>query len=228
MRRSGKGEYALKNVRVWFKKDGVTRYISHLDLNRVMLRAVQKSKIPIWYTEGFNPHPFLTFALPLSLGFRGVKESMDMRLVKDVSFKSIIDGFNNALPDGIRVFAVTEPIMKPGKIAFADFEILLSSDDFSAEEIINMVNCTVNQEQILIDKKTKSGIKQIDIKPSVIKFSSQIKDDSALVKLTLPAGSVNNTNPSLLIKAAENKYDTELFADVTRLELYNEKGEIFE
>ena len=45
-----------------------------------MLRAVHKAKIPLWYTEGYNPHAFVTFALPLSLGFRGNRESMDMKI----------------------------------------------------------------------------------------------------------------------------------------------------
>ena len=80
----------MKNVRIWFKKDGECRYISHLDLNRTMLRALHKSKLPIWHTEGFNPHPFATFPLPLSLGFRGVNECMDVKLEDDnYSFKEI-------------------------------------------------------------------------------------------------------------------------------------------
>ena len=70
-----------KDVRVWFSKTGTARYISHLDLNRCMSRAFHKAKLPLWYTEGFNPHVFLTFAAPLSLGFEGRHESMDIRLI---------------------------------------------------------------------------------------------------------------------------------------------------
>ena len=117
----------MKNVRIWFKKDHECRYISHLDLNRAMLRALHKSKIPIWHTEGFNPHPFATFPLPLSLGFRGVNECMDVKLEDDdYSFKEIIDRLNACLPRGLRVFDVTEAVMKAGKIAFASFTIKLS------------------------------------------------------------------------------------------------------
>ena len=73
----------MRNVRVWFKKEGTAKYISHLDLNRNMLRIIHMAKLPIWYTEGFNPHPFITFALPLSLGFSGLRESMDFKLLDD-------------------------------------------------------------------------------------------------------------------------------------------------
>ena len=118
----------MKNVRVWFTKSGRAKYISHLDLNRVMLRAVHRAKLPIWYTEGFNRHPFITFALPLSLGYTGMRESMDMRLLEeDYPSEEIKAAFNRCLPDGIRVVDITEPKMKPAAIALADFEIRLSS-----------------------------------------------------------------------------------------------------
>ena len=108
-------------VRVWFTKTGRAKYISHLDLNRCMTRAVQHAKIPLWYTEGFNPHPFLTFALPLSLGIDGVRESMDLRLVEEISKEELIRTVNEGLPEDIRLFDVTAPTMKPGKIAYGDY-----------------------------------------------------------------------------------------------------------
>ena len=106
----------MRNVRIWFKKDYECRYISHLDLNRCMLRALNKSKIPVWHTEGFNPHPFATFPLPLSLVFIGVNECMDVKIEDDnYSIKEIIPSLNSCLPRGIQVFDVTEVIMKAGK-----------------------------------------------------------------------------------------------------------------
>ena len=81
-----------------------------------MLRALHKSKLPIWHTEGFNPHPFATFPLPLSLGFRGVNECMDVKLEDDnYSLKEIIPKLNACLPRGIRVFDATEAVMKANK-----------------------------------------------------------------------------------------------------------------
>lgn len=98
-----------------------------------MLRALHKSKIPIWHTEGFNPHPFATFPLPLSLGFRGVNECMDVRLEdEEFSFEEIKNRLNACLPRGLRVFDVTEAVMKAGKVAYASFTILLSLPDKSS------------------------------------------------------------------------------------------------
>ena len=74
----------MKNVRIWFEKKDTARYISHLDLNRCMARAFHKTRLPLWYTQGFNPHVFVSFAMPLSLGMNGVRECMDVRLVEDM------------------------------------------------------------------------------------------------------------------------------------------------
>ncbi len=63
----------MKNVRVFYSKKGRMKFISHLDMNRFMTRMILKSGLPVWYTEGFNPRPYLTFALPLSLGFESEK-----------------------------------------------------------------------------------------------------------------------------------------------------------
>ena len=64
----------MRCVRIWFKKMGMSRYVSHLDLMRAMTRAIRRANLPLWYTEGFNPHPYMTFALPLSLGMESLCE----------------------------------------------------------------------------------------------------------------------------------------------------------
>ena len=78
----------LKNVRILFSKMGRAKYVSHLDLVRTMTRAVRRADIPLWYTEGFNRHPYLTFAAPLSLGYEGLRESMDIRLEEEMDSQS--------------------------------------------------------------------------------------------------------------------------------------------
>ena len=76
-------------VRAVFAKRGRAKYISHLDLNRCMQRVFKRSGIPIWYTEGFNPHIYITFALPLSLGYESGVEIMDFNITEGIPFKDI-------------------------------------------------------------------------------------------------------------------------------------------
>lgn len=225
---NGKVVSALKNVRVWFKKDGATRYISHLDLNRVMTRAIQHSKLPIWHTEGFNPHPFITFALPLSLGFRGEKEAMDMRLLEDIPYSEVIEKLNNGLPNGIEVYKITEPVMKPGKIASGKFDIKLTSDDITLEELFFMFKALLAQDSIEVEKFGKKGSKIIDLKPQIGNYTLEKCDNYVSFVVNLPAGSVNNVNPTLLITALEKANNITVDADITRLDVYNEEGKPFE
>ena len=70
----------MRCVRIWFAKEGKVKYISHLDVMRCMSRAVRRARLPLWYTEGFNPHPQLVFALPLSVGMASECELLDFKL----------------------------------------------------------------------------------------------------------------------------------------------------
>ena len=142
----------MKNVRIWFKKDDECRYISHLDLNRCMLRALHKSRIPIWHTEGFHTHPYATFPLPLSLGFRGEKECMDVRVLEDYSFEDIKINLNTCLPTGIRVYDVTEPIFTAADISCASFKIKVSCDGVTSEKIYSIIDELFNKAEIIIEK----------------------------------------------------------------------------
>lgn len=66
----------MTTVRIFYKKLDVAKYISHLDMQRCMQRAVKRAKLPVWYTEGFNPHPYITFALPISLGIESIMRKL--------------------------------------------------------------------------------------------------------------------------------------------------------
>ena len=217
----------MKSVRVWFKKKGSARYISHLDLNRVMTRAIQHSRIPVWHTEGFNPHPFITFALPLSLGFCGEKETMDFKLLEDVSENEIIKRLNTCLPNGIEVYKVTEPVMKAGKIAFAKFEIKFESEDVTSEKLFELTRSLFAKEKIEVEKRSKKGMKLIDIKPELSTYTLEKMDSYVKLEMILPAGSVNNVNPQLFFTALEKENNIEVYTDITRLDTYNEEMKSF-
>ena len=217
----------MKNVRIWFKKDDECRYISHLDLNRCVLRALHKSKIPVWHTEGFNPHPFATFPLPLSLGFRGINECMDIRLVDEISDEKLIADFNACMPAGVRAFAVTEPIMKAGKIAYARFNIKISSDDMNSRKVYEELTKLLSFDEIMIEKRTKSGIKTVDLKKSIKTYELKEMFDFAELDIVLSAGSTDNANPNLIITALEKQTEKSFYADITRIDLYNSDMELF-
>ena len=156
----------MRSVRVFFKKTGNMKFISHLDLNRFMIRVVRMSKIPVWYSEGFNPHPYITFALPLSLGFESEYEAMDIRLDDDeFSNDAVYAALKNILPDGLELMSCADPVMKAGDISYAEFLIDFERSIFK-DDIIKFLSAP----EILADKKTKKGTKNNRFKTSCERF----------------------------------------------------------
>ena len=88
----------METVRVFFAKEGRLKYISHLDVTRCLARVFHRCGLPIWYTQGFNPHAYLTFALPLPLGVESRCESFAFRLTEEVNYEEVRDRLNAVLP----------------------------------------------------------------------------------------------------------------------------------
>lgn len=206
----------MKNVRVFYDKIGNIKYISHLDMNRVFTRIIRKSGIPVWYTEGFNPHPKINFALPLSLGFESTSEIMDIRIADDnYTFDDVVKALSSAMPSGLIVKYAAEPIMKVGDIGFASFEV----DTDGLPDLTDYFN----QSEIVTMKRTKSGTKPTDIKPMIHSYSV---NGNKLV-LTLSAGAVN-LNPNLVISTASEFCGKEIKVNkVLRTDVFNSSMESF-
>ena len=220
----------MKNVRVFYRKDGACKYISHLDTNRVMLRAIGKSRLNIWHTEGFHQHAYITFALPLSLGFASECESMDFRVLDDDEDLGAIPARLNAcLPEGIRIFHCAEAVHKPAAIDAAAYAVELepmNEGEISFAELSEKWNDFLQRPTIIVPKKTKKGMKDVDLKPYVLACEPG-EGDKVSFRLTLPAGSTLNINPNLLINAFADSIGVELYAAITRVGIYTKEGEPF-
>ncbi|WP_019678700.1 TIGR03936 family radical SAM-associated protein [Ruminococcus flavefaciens] len=190
----------MLRVRATFKKTGRAKYISHLDLNRCMLRTFRRSGLPIWYTEGFNPHPYYSFALALSLGFESECEILDFNITDDnMSMEEIRDRLNAVMPEGMGIISVAEQVQKITAIAKAEYSFSLSAD--SPDELLSEVEALIAAPEILIDKKTKKGIKTVDIKPDMEIISCTRSGNSVDIVMRLPAGTQTNYNPTLFCDA---------------------------
>ena len=189
----------LIRVRATFEKCGRAKYISHLDLNRCMLRTFRRSRLPIWYTEGFNPHPYYSFALALSLGFESSCEILDFNLNEDIPFDEIRDKLNAVMPEGMRIVKVAEQKQKITAIAKAEYSFSLVSDE--TEELFAAVQELIESPEILIEKKTKKGLKTVDIKPDMEILTCNKAENSIDISMYLPAGTQTNYNPTLFIEA---------------------------
>lgn len=177
------------NTRVFFSKTDRAKYISHLDLNRVMQGAIKRAKLPVWYTEGYNPHMYVQFMLPLSLGQEGIREAMDFRLLEDIPHNEVTERLNKALPFDIRAVETAAPVLKNTDIATAEYEI---TADIDKKKFLGFTE----SEKIIVIKNTKKGESEIDLKPLVSEL-----DVGDTIKFRLPAGNDFNINPVLLLDA---------------------------
>lgn len=217
----------MKNVRIWFIKEFECKYISHLDLNRCMLRAVRRAELPIWYTEGFNPHPFVTFPLPISLGIDAKRECMDIRIVDDsYVINQIPERMNKYLPSGIQVFSATYPELDPKYICFAKYSATVSSDGITDLELKEKIQALCELDSVIIQKKSKAGMKDIDVLP-YIKAMEFNNSESCSFEVILPAGNTKNVALPLIIKAVENYLSLELNYTIVKLDMFTEEMKPF-
>lgn len=206
---------ATVNTRVFFSKTDRARYISHLDLYGVFQRAVRKSGLSAWYTEGINPRLYLQFMLPLSLGQEGLREAVDLKLLEDTSFEDVKVRLSKALPYDIRVIEAAKPVMKNTDITYAEYEL---SGDTDFESFRGFCE----KSSIITEKKTKKGVSEIDLKPHIHKLEFGEK-----ITVRLPAGNDFNINPSLLIGAFEREQGKPSRFKIVRTCFFNSNGEEF-
>ncbi len=210
----------LQSVRIVFSKTGRARYISHLDLVRTMTRVMRRAEIPLWYTEGFNRHPYLTFAAPLPLGQEGLRETMDLRLEQDMDMTALVERINAALPEGMRALCAAPAVQKAGALVAARYQIDWAVDVAALEKLLA-------QPQILVEKRTKKKtMKQLDIRPAFESARLETVEGGARMTVTLPCGQ-ENLNPTLLAGALNEQQGVECPCHICRLELLDSTGAPF-
>lgn len=190
----------MREVRLRFSKTGRLKYISHLDINRAMSRALKRAQIPLWYTEGFNPHPYMSFSLPLSLGVESLCESVDLRIIGDITNDEIKNRLNNVLPQDIKIVDVYDDFRDNSEIVYSDYVYKFEFKD--NETAIEKIKNVLSSDEIIALKKGKQGrkrvMKETNIKSFIDKYSVSIRNDVIVLNIRLLAGPEKNLNPSLL------------------------------
>jgi len=190
----------MREVRLRFSKTGRLKYISHLDINRAMSRALKRAQIPLWYTEGFNPHPYMSFSLPLSLGVESLCESVDLKIIGDITNDEIKNRLNNVLPQDIKIVDAYDDFRDNSEIVYSDYVYKFEFKDNEAafEKIKNVLS----SDEIIALKKGKQSrkrvMKETNIKSFIDKYSISIRNDVIVLNIRLLAGPEKNLNPSLL------------------------------
>lgn len=208
-------------VRVKYCKDGPIKYISHLNLAQVFTRTLRRADIPVVISNGFNPRFRISFGPPLPLGISSTSEYLDIRLKEEIKVEELTERLNLVLPQGLKILqAKTIPSSADSLVKVIDrasYVITLKIKekllDFAAknqedelrklkQEIEKNNKRFLNLDEINLEKKTKNGIKRVDIKPSILDIKTQnFKSPILKLSLKIRIGQQGNLNPRYAAKA---------------------------
>lgn len=215
----------MVKYRLKFKKFGETRFVSHLDLVRLFTRLHTRAGLPLSYSEGFNPHPKMAIALPLSVGCGSESEYIDVSYDKDLSEAVILEELNKKVPIGIEIVSVCrlfEGSKKFSSITAAEYMITIEGKGLSKEKLGEFFA----REEIEIEKKTKRSLSVKNIKENIyhLEMCAEFPGGN-VIKAVLSAGNDATLRPDLLLKAMEMYIDgfKADYYEVTRTAILDDK-----
>ena len=215
--------------RALFEKVGTARFISHLDLMRLFQRAFKRAGLPLTHTQGFNPRPSVSIALPLSLGAESHCELLDFDLESPVPLEDIRNRLNAALIDGIRVREVYDNGAKIKYLALLQSRLTLEYDGGIPAGAEAAIGQLFAREALALEKKNRHGVTQQDIIPMIRNLEISRISEGELQLDVLHCCQNPSLNP-MQLGAAIGKYLPELAPDyirVCREEIYTEDKTVF-
>mgnify|MGYP003899452127 FL=1 len=168
--------FVLINIRAKFTRGEELKYISHLDMMRMFERALRRSGLPVYYSQGFNPHPQIVFGLPLSVGVTSEAEYVDIDFSENIEPKQFIEILNRQLPEGLKILEANIRTSKSNimaAISKASYEVLTTiSQNPDISEVNEKLLQFLSRNEILIKKESKGKVKDVNIRPMIHKLYS--------------------------------------------------------
>ena len=216
--------------RALFEKTGDAIFMSHLDLMRLFQRAFKRAGLPLTHTQGYNPRPSVSIALPLSVGVESRCELLDFDLEGcNASCEEICEKLNRALVNGVRVIKVYNDGRKIRDLALLHCKVTLEYDNGAPADACAQIEKLFAAPQLMVEKRGKNGAVDQDIIPMIRKLTVN-KPNDQICKINALVCCQNPTlNPAQLIAAIE-RYLPEMkpdFAKVCRNEIYDGNETIF-
>ncbi|MBQ3114717.1 MAG: DUF2344 domain-containing protein [Clostridia bacterium] len=189
----------MSKLRVTFRKGENMRYTGHLDVLRTFSRVLRRFDFPLKYSEGFNPHPVMTFILPTGVGVTSDCEMVDVGITGDVNTEEFIKNFNCFSQKDSLVAVSAEITDAPmPAIEKANYIVkILNDNKITAKEIINCIQLP----EILIEKKSKKQTKEVNLKDFLFDYSVEVVNEKEVfLNLTISAGNTSNLKPALFVE----------------------------
>jgi radical SAM-linked protein len=198
----------VQRLRLVFSKNGPARYIGHLDLVRTLERALNRARIPIAYTQGFNPRPRLSFAAPLPLGYTSEYELADIWLMEKMAPEAALAQMMDRMAPGIEVTAV-----EPVPLRAPSLQATTSSADYTAVpfETVNAGDLGMRIERLLAQeslmrerKRGKGKVKRYDLRPLIKTLTlDNTQDGKTMIYMTLMLKTGKSGRPDEVLAALD-------------------------
>lgn len=226
----------MQKLRIKFSKEGAIRYISHLDLMRTMERALRRANLQLAFSEGFNPHPKISFASALSLGVESQGEYLDVELEKPTAIADLKDRLNGCLPGGIRVLEIEELKDKaPAAMSLVEgaaYQISgQTTPEWSKEKWLEAIGGLLAQKEVQVEREGKKGLREVDIAPLILDLELQdLVQREFTLNVLVRSGSRGNVRAEEVLQALQKYYTLPLAEETVRVRrtgLYKEdKGQL--
>ena len=199
-------QHPYVTLRLKFKKVGSLQYISHLDLVRTMSKIITRAKLPLWYTEGFNPKPKMIFAAPLSIGTESVCEFMDLRLVDDISPEEAKNRLNSNMTDEMQVIEAYYTEDKLTELKWLAYSIDIVTDG-ACDELAKRCERVLLADTVTVTKKAKprEEAPTVNIRPLIKDIRAEYCGDHIHIDAMLSADASSFLNPEYVIKALRSE-----------------------
>ncbi len=226
----------MQRLKFSFYRHENLKYISHLDIMRTFHRAIRRAELPVALTQGFNPQLRMSIALPLAIGITSEAELAEVYMERLTGTSHFLESLNSQLPDGIKIFNVTEsPPDAPQLMQLIDAALyhvkpFFAEQNFSKGFFLMGVEEILNKDKIVVKRIAKKKIRDYDIRPYIINIEA-IEDNSnskGFLKMYLQTGSRGGAKPAEVMNAmgeAINFKDLGLMVHIHRVGLYHKKEE---
>ena len=191
--------YVLK-----YTKEGYMRYISHLDTAQLFRRAFSRINVRLKHSEGFNPHPKLSFMQPLSLGYSSIGEYLELETLQPQDLEELKDKLNGTMPKGIAILGIRPEDGKKAisaRIYSATYAVQIKGiDDFDTFKAD--MDKFLAQPEILRERKQKTG-KMVtqDIRPMILAVNmAKLDEEVVILNVRVTASSNSTLNPEVFLK----------------------------
>lgn len=216
--------------RLLFEKTGNAKWISHLDLMRVFQRAFKRAGFRLTHTQGFNPRPSVSIALPLSVGVESFCELLDFDLTENTaSNDDIKNKLNHALISGVRVLEVYDCGCKIKDIAFLQCDLALEYDNGVPYKAENLISELLEKQELIVPRRTKNGMQDQNIIPMIRSFKVFVEDENTLRIRCVICCQNPSLNPMQIVAAIGTYLPCAKpsFCKCTRLEVLDASENVF-